>query len=239
MTLGIRAFGTNAYTAAEPGLDVVEPHTENHERPTRSSTSSPAAGPRSRSTARRSTLPPARTFVPDPASHRHAVAVEAGTTVLSFGGPPTFEPSAWEWSFQAAATRKDDPAKARAMLEEGLEIHPESAGGVTSSPAWRQPRATWRGDHPPSRGDRPRPERRCLRSRRRGLRVAARRPAVPGADHGIDPVHLRPPSSRARRAAYTSETRRRRPPGRARWRSGRPSALSPRRSRSRSRAGSR
>ena len=27
-TLGIRAFGTNAYTAAEAGQDVVEPHTE-------------------------------------------------------------------------------------------------------------------------------------------------------------------------------------------------------------------
>src|SRR3712207_7810616 len=27
--LGIRAFGTNAYTAAEAGQDVVEPHTEN------------------------------------------------------------------------------------------------------------------------------------------------------------------------------------------------------------------
>src|SRR3954454_1672955 len=28
-TLGIRAFGTNAYTANEAGVDVVEPHTEN------------------------------------------------------------------------------------------------------------------------------------------------------------------------------------------------------------------
>ncbi len=28
MKPGIRAFGANAYTAAEPGLDVVEPHTE-------------------------------------------------------------------------------------------------------------------------------------------------------------------------------------------------------------------
>ena len=27
-TLGLRAFGTNAYTAAEAGEDVVEPHTE-------------------------------------------------------------------------------------------------------------------------------------------------------------------------------------------------------------------
>ena len=35
-------------------------------------------------------------FIPDPGSHRHAVAAEAGTTVLSFGGPPTFEPSEWE-----------------------------------------------------------------------------------------------------------------------------------------------
>ena len=35
-------------------------------------------------------------FIPDPASHRHAVAEEEGTTVLSFGGPPTFKPSEWE-----------------------------------------------------------------------------------------------------------------------------------------------
>jgi hypothetical protein len=28
MTLGVRAFGTNAYTATEPGVDVVEPHDE-------------------------------------------------------------------------------------------------------------------------------------------------------------------------------------------------------------------
>src|SRR4051794_5433142 len=27
-TLGIRAFGTNAYTASEPGVDVVDPHGE-------------------------------------------------------------------------------------------------------------------------------------------------------------------------------------------------------------------
>ena len=31
-TLGIRAFGTNAYTAIEPGVDVVEPHTETPRR---------------------------------------------------------------------------------------------------------------------------------------------------------------------------------------------------------------
>jgi Cupin domain len=128
MKLGIRAFGTNAYTAAEPGLDVVEPHTENpvlaHEELYFVS--------RGRATFTidgEEIDAPAGTyvFVPDPASHRHAVAAEAGTTVLSFGGPPTFQPSAWEWTFQAAALRAEDPAAARRVLDEGLAAHPASA----------------------------------------------------------------------------------------------------------------
>ena len=65
-------------------------------------------------------------FVPDTASHRHAVAAEAGTTVLSFGGPPTFEPSAWVWTFRAAAVRSDDLERARDILSDGFEHHPES-----------------------------------------------------------------------------------------------------------------
>jgi hypothetical protein len=32
LTLGIQAFGCNAYTAGEPGQDVVEPHTEDPRR---------------------------------------------------------------------------------------------------------------------------------------------------------------------------------------------------------------
>jgi AraC-like ligand binding domain len=71
---------------------------------------------------------PAGTYVliPDPASHRHAVAKEAGTTVLSFGGPPTFRPSAWEWTFRANPLVRSEPARAREILKEGLEVHPES-----------------------------------------------------------------------------------------------------------------
>ena len=65
-------------------------------------------------------------FIPDPASHRRAVAAEAGTTVLSFGGPPTFEPSAWEWAFRAGPLIRTDPARAREILAEGLEAHPDS-----------------------------------------------------------------------------------------------------------------
>jgi quercetin dioxygenase-like cupin family protein len=41
---------------------------------------------------------PAGTYVylDEPSVRREAVALEAGTTVLSFGGPPVFAPSEWE-----------------------------------------------------------------------------------------------------------------------------------------------
>jgi hypothetical protein len=45
--------------------------------------------------------------------------------VLSFGGPPTFTPSAWEWSFRAAALLQSDRDRARSILEDGLRAHPE------------------------------------------------------------------------------------------------------------------
>jgi hypothetical protein len=127
LTLGIEAFGTNAYTAEEPGADVVEPHTEN-----------PELGHQelyfvARGRARfildgQEHDAPAGTyvFVPDTATHRHAVAEEPGTTVLSFGGPATFKPSAWEWTFRAAKLKNTDPEAARALLDEGLEAWPES-----------------------------------------------------------------------------------------------------------------
>jgi hypothetical protein len=127
--LGLRAFGTNAYSARRVGDDVVEPHTENpdlaHEELYF------VARGRATFTLDGETFDaPAGTyvFVPDTATHRHAVAAEAGTTVLSFGGPPTFTPSAWEWMFRAAALSDGDPARARAIAEDGLEKHPESHG---------------------------------------------------------------------------------------------------------------
>jgi mannose-6-phosphate isomerase-like protein (cupin superfamily) len=127
--LGLRAFGTNAYTAQNVGDDVVEPHEENpdlaHEElyfVARGRATFTLDGERFDA--------PAGTyvFVPDTATHRHAVAEEPGTTVLSFGGPPTFEPSAWEWMFRAVALTESDPAKAREVVEDGIETHPESPG---------------------------------------------------------------------------------------------------------------
>ena len=127
LALGIRAFGCNAYTAGDAGQDVVEPHTEDPKL-AHQELYFVAAGRATFTIDGKSYDAPAGTyvFVPDPGSHRHAVAAERDTTVLSFGGPPTFQPSAWEWAFQAAALMRSDPAAARRILAEGIELHPES-----------------------------------------------------------------------------------------------------------------
>ncbi|HEY1777788.1 MAG TPA: AraC family ligand binding domain-containing protein [Solirubrobacteraceae bacterium] len=128
--LGIRAFGCNAYTAAQAGLEVVEPHDEaappgqaGHEELYF------VASGRAEFTIDGETIDaPAGTYVflPDPESHRAAVAREAGTTVLSFGGPPTFAPSVWEWTFRASPLIRSDPQEARAIIEDGLRTHTSS-----------------------------------------------------------------------------------------------------------------
>ncbi len=143
-TLGIRAFGTNAYTANEPGVDVVEPHDE---APDEGEDIADAHEELYFVARGRATFTidgeqidaPAGTyvFVPNPHSHRHAVAAEAGTTVLSFGGPPNFEPSDWEWAFRAAALRGDgDVAGARAALDDGLAHRPRSPGILYELACW-------------------------------------------------------------------------------------------------------
>jgi Cupin domain len=128
-TLGVRAFGTNAYTAREAGQDVVEPHTESLEL----AHEELYFVARGRATFRldgEEIDAPAGTyvFVPDPSVHRHAVAAEPDTTVLSFGGPATFTPSAWEWTFRAEPLVDTDPERARAIVDDGLRTHPDSPG---------------------------------------------------------------------------------------------------------------
>jgi mannose-6-phosphate isomerase-like protein (cupin superfamily) len=122
--LGVRAFGTNAYSAEEVGRDVVEPHTETG---TGDEELYFVARGRATFTIDDETFDaPAGTYVlvPDPASRRHATAAEPGTTVLTFGGPPVYEPSAWEWVFRARPLVDSDPARAREVVEEGLRAHP-------------------------------------------------------------------------------------------------------------------
>jgi mannose-6-phosphate isomerase-like protein (cupin superfamily) len=127
--LGIRAFGCNAYSAAEAGDDVVEPHTEspeyNHEE-----LYFVARGRATFHLDDETIDAPAGSyvFVPDTATHRHAVAAEPNTTVLSFGGPPTFTPSPWEWFYRAGRYTDSDPQRARELIEDGLRVHPDSPG---------------------------------------------------------------------------------------------------------------
>ncbi|HEY3774245.1 MAG TPA: AraC family ligand binding domain-containing protein [Solirubrobacteraceae bacterium] len=133
-TLGIRAFGTNAYVAADAGEDVVEPHTEGSDPATDHQELYFVARGSARFTIDGTDHEaPTGTyvFIPDPRSHRHAVALEAGTTVLSFGGPPTFEPSAWEWNFRAAPLMADPATRgqAREIMEDALSRFPD-AGNV-------------------------------------------------------------------------------------------------------------
>jgi hypothetical protein len=125
--LGIRAFGANAYTATEAGQDVVEPHTEDPELAHEELYFVFRGRARFEIDGVSHDAPSGTyVFVPDPSSHRHAVAIEPGTTVLTFGGPPTFTPSGWEWSFRAGPLLRSDPGQARAILSEGLEAWPDS-----------------------------------------------------------------------------------------------------------------
>ena len=128
--LGIEAFGTNAYVAGEAGAHVVEPHTEGgsgHQE-----LYFVARGHARFTLAGDDVDAPAGTYVflPDPDVHREAVALEPGTTVLSFGAPrgSAYERSEWEGRFRADALLREDPAAARALLEENAAAFPDSGG---------------------------------------------------------------------------------------------------------------
>jgi Cupin domain len=127
-TLGIRAIGTNAYAGDAPGDEVIEAHTEEgsgHEElyfVARGTATFTLDGEELRA--------PAGTYVflPDPSVHRHAVAAEAGTLVLSFGARPgeAYAVSGWEGRFRATAIRERDPEEAGRLYAAAVEQDPDS-----------------------------------------------------------------------------------------------------------------
>ena len=122
-TLGVTAFGINAYTAVNAGDEVVEEHTEEtlgHEEIYFVHT-----GHAVFTVDGEEVDAPAGTMVylDDVRQRRHAVAKEAGTTVIAIGGVPgVHEPSAWEYFFPAMpALREGRYDDARAILEENMK----------------------------------------------------------------------------------------------------------------------
>jgi quercetin dioxygenase-like cupin family protein len=122
-TLGVTAFGINAYRAESAGDEVVEEHTE--EQLGHEEVYVVVSGHATFTVDGEEVDAPAGTLVylDDVAEKRHAVAKEAGTTVLAVGGVPgTHEASAWEYFFPALPLlRAGDYDAARRVLEEGME----------------------------------------------------------------------------------------------------------------------
>ncbi len=127
-TLGIGAFGINAYIAPNAGDDVVEEHEEStlgHEEVY------VVLSGRATFTLDGETLDaPTGTvvFIRDPAIVRHARADEPETQVLAIGGPRdgVYEPSAWEDLFAATRHRSSGDHDAYlAELQGALERRPD------------------------------------------------------------------------------------------------------------------
>ncbi|HEY2074437.1 MAG TPA: hypothetical protein VGG88_12745 [Gaiellaceae bacterium] len=121
--LGITAFGTNAYIAANAGDEVVEDHTEQTDEEMyvviRGHATFTVDG--EEIDAPWGTI----VYLDDPKQRRHAIAKEAGTTVLAVGGKPgASEISSWEYIFPSLPARNaEDWDTARAILEEALTEH--------------------------------------------------------------------------------------------------------------------
>jgi len=76
----------------------------------------------------------------DPSVRRYARAEEPETLVLAIGAKPgePYEPSAWEWYFEAERFRPSmDTDAALAFLAEGLERFPDHMGMLFSIACWQ------------------------------------------------------------------------------------------------------
>jgi tetratricopeptide (TPR) repeat protein len=129
--LGIGAFGVNAYSAAEPGDQIIDDHDELNGSAGGHEELYVVVRGHARFTVDGEEIDaPAGTlvFVPDPASRRVAHAVEADTVLMIVGGRPgeAFTPSAWEQSgFAVALAQRGEHERALAVAREAAQAHPD------------------------------------------------------------------------------------------------------------------
>lgn len=132
-TLGVEAFGVNAYTQPEAGGELIEEHDETGAGAGRHQELYIVLSGRARFTVGDNELDaPAGTlvFCDDPAERRGAVAAEPDTTVLVVGGRvgEAFAISPWESYFRAdAALTRGDKDEVLAVMDEGIDRYPDNA----------------------------------------------------------------------------------------------------------------
>lgn len=125
-TLGVEAFGVNAYTAANAGDELVEDHDEGgHAAGRHEELYVVVSGHATFTVGGEELDAPTGTlvFVRDPSVRRAARAVEPGSTVLAIGGKAgePYEVSAWEHFFAAIPhVRAGDWERAVETVEAGL-----------------------------------------------------------------------------------------------------------------------
>jgi quercetin dioxygenase-like cupin family protein len=128
--LGIRAFGTNAYTAEKAGDRVVEEH---HERDGHEELYFVARGRATFQLGDEEIDAPAGTFVhAEPGTRRGARADEPETAVLAFGAKPgvPHEISPWEEMFVAFGhLRRGEVEEGRSVMSAAVEARPEEWRG--------------------------------------------------------------------------------------------------------------
>ena len=134
-TLGIEAFGINAYVANDAGQILFDEHDETEAGAGRQrheelyvvvSGRATFTGSHGEIDARAGML----VFVREPAERRGARATEPGTTVLAIGGPvgEGYEVPPWEYWFRVRrALDLGRASEARAIAEEGLSRYPHEA----------------------------------------------------------------------------------------------------------------
>jgi hypothetical protein len=135
--LGVRAFGTNVYTAEEVGGQIVEDHDETglgHEE-----IYVVIRGRAAFTIDREELEAPAGTvvFIRDPALRRVAVSKTEDALVLAVGGPPDapYEPSPWEpWFLAHVSAEAGEEEAALEYLREAVALRPGYAERARESP---------------------------------------------------------------------------------------------------------